>query len=103
MPKRTNFFQKLITQIYKQLSGSAIVTESKMLVDKDTGSLVEVDIVIESHVGLVPIIIGIECTSKSRPADLVWYRQLVKNMKTCLYRRQYWFQNPASRKMFTKS
>ncbi|MCE4937509.1 hypothetical protein [Aliivibrio fischeri] len=78
MPKRTNFFQKLIYQLHKQLSDNATVTESKMLIDKDTGSLVEVDIVIESNIGLVPITIGIECTSKSRPATLEWYRQLVK-------------------------
>lgn len=78
MPKRTNFFQKLIYQLHKQLAGNAVVTESKMLIDKETGSQVEVDIVIESNVGLVPITIGIECTSKSRPATLEWYRQLVK-------------------------
>lgn len=78
MPKRTNFFQKLIYQLHKQLAGNAVVTESKMLIDKETGSQVEVDIVIESNVGLVPITIGIECTSKSRPATLEWYRQLVQ-------------------------
>ncbi|EPD5575229.1 hypothetical protein ACSBYH_004566, partial [Vibrio parahaemolyticus] len=64
MPKRTNFFQKLIYQLHKQLAGNAVVTESKMFIDKETGSQVEVDIVIESDVGLVPITIGIECTSK---------------------------------------
>lgn len=78
MPKRSNFFQKLIYQLHKQLAGNAVVTESKMLIDKETGSQVEVDIVIESNVGLVPITIGLECTSKSRPATLEWYRQLVQ-------------------------
>lgn len=78
MPKRSNFFQKLIYALHKQLSDTATVTESKLLKDKETGSLVEVDIVIESNVGGIPIVIGVECTSKSRPATLEWYRQLVQ-------------------------
>ena len=60
MPKRTNFFQKLIYQLHKQLAGNAVVTESKMFIDKETGSQVEVDIVIESVFRLLFIFIELD-------------------------------------------
>jgi hypothetical protein len=47
-----------------------------MLPDRDTGSLVEVDIVIEETVGSHNILIGIECTAGRRKATIEWYREM---------------------------
>ena len=47
-----------------------------MLPDKDTGSLVEVDIVIEETVGGHPILVGVECTAEKRKATIEWYREV---------------------------
>jgi hypothetical protein len=49
-----------------------------MMVDPETGSKVEIDIVIETEVSGIPLFIGIECTAKKRPANLEWYRQLIQ-------------------------
>ena len=49
MPKRTNEFQSLIYLIQSQLTKDATVTESGMLVDKDTGDLAEVDVVVRAY------------------------------------------------------
>jgi len=73
MPKRTNYFQRLITLIESQLAPTgAKITESKMLVDLRTGTLREVDLTIEFTSGVHPFVIGIECTNKGRPADATW-------------------------------
>jgi hypothetical protein len=77
MPKRTNTFQKLIYVVERYLAKEAVITESKFLIDKQTGSPVEVDIVIESSIGGLPLIIGIECTAKNRPATVEWVREMV--------------------------
>lgn len=47
-----------------------------MLQDRDTGSLVEVDIVIEETVGGHQILVGIECTAGKRKATIEWYREM---------------------------
>lgn len=78
MPKRTNEFQRLIFFLQHELSAEADVTESKMLRNRLTGSLVEVDIVIETFTGGVPIIVSVECTtSKSRAATVEWVREMI--------------------------
>jgi hypothetical protein len=66
MPKRTNAFQNLFHLIYSQRAEGAIVTESKMLLDKVTGKLREVDLVIQSTVAGHAVTIGVECNAKMR-------------------------------------
>jgi|GEM_PF-1060264 len=79
MPKRTNDFQKIVAHLEHQLSHKgARVTESKLLIDKRTGSKREVDIVIETKAGIHPFIIGIECIDHKRPASITWLEQISK-------------------------
>lgn len=84
MPARSNDFQRLIYALQTHLSSSptAKITESKFLPDKDTQSPVEVDIVVEEIVGGFPIVIGIECTAKKRPATIEWYRLIIEKHRS---------------------
>ena len=65
MPKRTNPFQRLIYSIQHELSGEALVMESMMLPNIHSGSLAEVDIVVETKTGGIPIIVSVECTTST--------------------------------------
>ena len=47
-----------------------------MLPDRDTGSLVEVDVVIEDQIAGHSIIVAVECTSAKRKATIEWYREM---------------------------
>lgn len=76
MPKRSNKFQKLIYTIHKQLSTEAIVTESKLMIDRVTKVEREVDVVIEIMTGDLPVVIGVEVVSHNRPADLEWLNKM---------------------------
>lgn len=76
MPARTNAFQRLVRAIQGHFSRSGTVTESRFLQDRDTGSPVEVDIVIEEKVGGHNVLVGIECTSGKRKATIEWYREM---------------------------
>lgn len=80
MPKRTNDFQQLVYLIQQQLRDreDAIVTQSKMLKDRNDGSKREVDIVVEFKVQGVPMILGFECTKGSRKPTRQWAEQLIK-------------------------
>ena len=77
MPKRTNEFQQLIYSIQHQLASGAVVTESKILIDVKTNLPTEVDIVVESSMGEIPVVIGIECTAEGRPATVEWVREMI--------------------------
>jgi hypothetical protein len=78
MPKRTNTFQRLIYVIQHKLSNEAVVTESKMLPNIHSGSLVEVDVVIETETGGIPVVVSVECTtSDSRAATVEWVREMI--------------------------
>ena len=77
MPKRTNEFQKVVYLMQKQLADSAIVTESKLIVDPETNKEVEIDIFVEGKLSEVPIRIGIECISEGRPATVEWVREMI--------------------------
>ena len=62
MPKRTNPFQHLVALIEASIHVDfATVTESAELIDKTTGQLREVDIVINLSGLSHPLIIGVEC------------------------------------------
>jgi len=77
MPKRSNEFQKLIYLIKRQIAKNSIVYESKMLNDIRTDSSVEVDIIIETEIFGIELIVGIECTSTKRPATVEWVREML--------------------------
>lgn len=81
MPARSNSFQRLVRAIQGHLSKAGTVTESRFLADRDTGSPVEVDIVIEDAVGGHHVLIGIECTARRRPATIEWYREMLGKHK----------------------
>jgi hypothetical protein len=76
MPKRTNAFQNLFHLIYRHRAEGAIVTESKMLVDKVTGKQREVDLVIQSTVAGHAVTIGVECNAKKRKASTQWIEEM---------------------------
>lgn len=80
MPKRSNKFQQLVFLIKKHTIGNAIVTESKLLIDRITGVEREVDIYIEiNHPASDRLInISLECTDSKRKCDIKW----VEGMKT---------------------
>ena len=76
MPKRTNDFQRLVYLVRVNLADGAIVTESKMLEDRATGTMREVDVCIEGSVGGQNVIVSVECRDHQRVADVTWVEQL---------------------------
>jgi hypothetical protein len=76
MPKRSNYFQRLVLLVRTHVAAGATVTESKELVDKVTGIKREVDICIEGSVGGVPTVISIECRAFTRKADVTWVEEM---------------------------
>ncbi len=77
MPKRSNQYQKLVRRIVEQLSDDDTeVTESKMLIDRDSGAEREVDLYIKDTAGPFPVTVGIECTATKRKVDLPKIEQL---------------------------
>ncbi|MBU1361462.1 MAG: hypothetical protein KKC85_04900 [Gammaproteobacteria bacterium] len=72
MPRRSNEFQRLIYAIRINLADGAKVTESKLLRDRLTKGLREVDVCIESSVGGTPVRVCVECRDHARPADVGW-------------------------------
>lgn len=82
MPKRTNDYQRLVVAINQHLASSnATVTESKMLWDPLSEQDREIDILIEDSSGPYKVIIGIECTAKSRPIGVQTMEQLITKHK----------------------
>ncbi len=82
MPKRSNDFQKLIYLIHHQLAKDAVVTESKLLLDRAANVNREVDIVIEKQVGEYKITISIECQGRGRVANVEWVEQMITKHQT---------------------
>jgi len=80
MPKRTNLFQRVIFAIQCSVAGSATVTESKTFPSHVPGTTQEreVDIVIESELAGHSVVVGVECTSTTRPVDAMWVERLVQ-------------------------
>jgi hypothetical protein len=72
MPKRTNDFQKLVYLVRENLADGSKVTESKLLRDRRTRSLREVDVCIEGIVAALPVVVSIECRDHKRVADVGW-------------------------------
>lgn len=78
MPQRSNDFQRLVYLVRVNLSEGATVTESKLMRDRLTRRLREVDVVVEGFVGSQPVVVSIECRDHKRVADVSW----VDAMKT---------------------
>lgn len=76
MPKRSNDFQRLIYLVRCNLADGAKVVESKLLRDRQTKTLREVDVAIEGSVGGHQVRICIECRDHKRIADVQWVEQM---------------------------
>jgi hypothetical protein len=76
----TNEFQQLVYLVQRQLKTrpDAVVSESKRLVDRDTGIEREVDVVVEFLESNVPFILAYECQSGGRKPDIEWVEQQIK-------------------------
>lgn len=78
MPRWSNEFQRLIFLVKQQVAADCTVTESKMLLDRLSNSLREVDICIERSVADHLVTVCIECRDHKRKADVKW----IEEMKT---------------------
>jgi hypothetical protein len=58
--------------LHENVAGDAVVEESKMLLDSDSGKLREVDVVITTAVAGQQIVIGVEATAAGRKATQTW-------------------------------
>jgi hypothetical protein len=76
MPKRSNEFQRLVAVIQSHLAVGCSVEESKLLVDRLTGALREVDVFIEGKIGSNKVGISIECRDHSRPQSVSWIDEM---------------------------
>lgn len=78
MPRRTNWFQRLVKVVEQNLaSDDAEVIESALLLDRITGSEREVDILIRSQSGPHEVTLGVECVGgETRPADVTWVEKI---------------------------
>ena len=74
MPKQTNAFQQLIAMVVELLEDGAVVEESKLFPDPDTGVHREVDVyaLVRGKVNQQEITIAVECVDRSRPMDVTW-------------------------------
>ncbi|MCO8124260.1 restriction endonuclease [Stieleria sp. TO1_6] len=79
MPKRTNEFQKLIGLIFTQMSDTdgATITESAMVIDRDSNDEREIDWLLKRSVAGVDIAIALECRDHKRKGDVTWIDQLI--------------------------
>ena len=80
MPKRTNDFQRLVYLVRVNLANGATVTESKMLRDRVTKRMREVDVCISGHVGTHPVLVCVECRDHQRVADVTWVDMMKPSM-----------------------
>jgi hypothetical protein len=78
VPKRSNLFQDVVAVVFGHMAGKATVEESAMLRNRETGATREVDVVIRSRVAAHDVVVSVEASSRSRPADLEWVEQMLK-------------------------
>jgi hypothetical protein len=78
LPRRSNIFQRLVTEIHQTLNEGWTITESQPLKDRQTGEMREVDIVAEADTVGYPILIGVEVRDRKRPADVTWVESVLQ-------------------------
>ena len=85
MPKRSNHFQRLVYLIQEQLKdrADAVVTESRMLRDRQTGHEREVDIVVECKPNGFTYLLAFECCRTGRKATIEWVERMLQKHR-CL-------------------
>ena len=78
MSKQTNPFQQLIAMVVELLEDGAIVEESKLFEDPDTGVPREVDVyaLIRGKVNQRETTIAVECVDRSKPMDAPWVEMI---------------------------
>ncbi len=78
MPHRTNAFQQLVALLESQLAPvGAIVTESGELTDPRTGSIREVDVVVELSTVPRRLLFVVECSDQRGRLDAEWMYKIV--------------------------
>lgn len=79
MPARTNEFQRLVTLLHTAVGQrfSAVVVESKFLVDRVTKKEREVDVVISTSSAGCDFNISVEVVSRSRPMSVTWVESMI--------------------------
>jgi hypothetical protein len=76
VPQRSTEFQELVALITTMVGDDANVTESRFLVDANTGQQREVDIVIEREVAGHNTIVSVECNERGRPQGVAWVEEM---------------------------
>ena len=76
MPKRTNLFQRLVSEIYRTLGSGWHVQESAMLTDIRTGDSREVDVLLEARIAGHMVRLGVECRDHARRASVTWIEEM---------------------------
>ncbi|MGN6588601.1 MAG: hypothetical protein ACTHKT_14200 [Solirubrobacterales bacterium] len=77
MPQRSNLFQKVVRVLHQAIAAEATVDESGFLIDSDTGSEREVDVIIETISAGHKLILAIEATAAGRKADVTWVESML--------------------------
>ena len=78
MPKRTNRFQQIVKYIYEQVTpAGGKVTKSAMLPETATGTLREIDILVEHSIAGHKIQIAVECRARRRAETIEWIDSLI--------------------------
>ena len=74
MPKQTNDFQQLIAMVVELLEDGAVVEESRLFPDPDTGVKREVDVyaLVRGKANQKVFAIAVECVDRSRKMDVTW-------------------------------
>jgi hypothetical protein len=77
LPQRSNLFQKVVRVLHQTIAVEAIVDESGFLIDSDTGSEREVDVVIKTTSAGHELILAVEATAAGRRADVIWVESML--------------------------
>src|SRR5690242_4424312 len=77
MPQRSNLFQKVVRVLHQAIAEGATVKESGFLIDSDTESKREVDVIIRTTSAGHEVILAIEATAAGRKADVTWVESML--------------------------